>query len=264
MIIKVFYKQACRRFMIDDPDARSFDLISAKIRTLFNIPPKTPLDLRCRDFEGDWVTVASGDELAVVLENDLASPDDVLKIYVGGQEVKSSGKKSGSAGGEEGLRQEDEDREMEKLLQGRGEEGVEGITKREVIDMLRDISLYISHTDPATVTQWVSAERNLITPDTKQIPRGSVARQHGANAVAVAGWTVDAVCDWLRNVGFPEVESSFAEHDITGEILLALTSGVLKEMGMLSTGKRIRLLQCIADLREDARLSPPAAPSALT
>lgn len=39
------------------------------------------------------------------------------------------------------------------------------------------------------------------------------------------------------------------DHDITGDVLLDLTHDTLKDMGMTSTGRRIRLLKMIAELR---------------
>ena len=39
------------------------------------------------------------------------------------------------------------------------------------------------------------------------------------------------------------------EHDITGDVLLELTHDTLKDMGMASTGRRIRLLNIIGELR---------------
>lgn len=39
------------------------------------------------------------------------------------------------------------------------------------------------------------------------------------------------------------------DNDITGDILLDLTHDTLKDMGMHSTGRRIRLLKMIAELR---------------
>jgi len=39
------------------------------------------------------------------------------------------------------------------------------------------------------------------------------------------------------------------DNDITGDVLLDLTHDTLKDMGMTSTGRRIRLLKMIAELR---------------
>ena len=40
----------------------------------------------------------------------------------------------------------------------------------------------------------------------------------------------------------------FIAHDITGEVLLDLNHDVLKEMGITSTGRRLKLLKSIGQL----------------
>ncbi|KAI8590538.1 hypothetical protein BDZ88DRAFT_106179 [Geranomyces variabilis] len=226
MLVKVFYKDSCRRFTLDAPSAACFDSISDKIRSLFDIAPTSSLDLKCRDFEGDWVTVGTPDELALLLENDVSS-DESLKIYVDAPTPASAGASTPT-------------QTTARLAQ-------DGITKHEVIGMLRDISLYISNNDPGTVKQWVSAERNLITPESQP----QLLRPPSATDVQVAKWSVARVCAWAKAVGFGEMEKGFAENDISGKVLLALDSATLKELGLQSAGRRIRLLAHIAELKEE-------------
>ena len=41
----------------------------------------------------------------------------------------------------------------------------------------------------------------------------------------------------------------YAEHDILGDVLLALDNGMLKDMGVTSAGQRLRLVRALDDLR---------------
>ncbi|RKO89507.1 sterile alpha motif/pointed domain-containing protein [Blyttiomyces helicus] len=134
-----------------------------------------------------------------------------------------------------------------------GEERFDGsFTDREVLEILRDISLYITSRDLTPVKQWVSSAKSLITA-------------HKATAITtrpsriVDSWTVDDVCEWLGTVGFEDAVASFRDHDITGEVLLALGSSELKDMGIVSTGKRIKLLRLVGKIKDDHPASPSAA-----
>ncbi|KAI8818310.1 uncharacterized protein EV422DRAFT_179002 [Fimicolochytrium jonesii] len=177
-----------------------------------------------------------------------------------------------------------------------------------VLEMLRDISAYIScasrffppcvhagapvysglivrflshvyDADTATVTQWVSEERSLITPNAQppatlsagsrftQIrgPRAastspdSNGRNNAAGGAADsawAEWTLEAVCKWLEGSGFGEEEEKdliqrFADHAITGPLLSALSSDSLQAMGLKSIGRRTKLLERIRVLTSE-------------
>ncbi|KAF9584546.1 hypothetical protein BGW38_006071, partial [Lunasporangiospora selenospora] len=62
-------------------------------------------------------------------------------------------------------------------------------------------------------------------------------------------WSVDITGQWLVKNGYEDSVQVFKEHDITGDVLLDLSHDTLKDMGMTSTGRRIRLLKLIAELR---------------
>lgn len=66
-----------------------------------------------------------------------------------------------------------------------------------------------------------------------------------------AEWNVEEVVDWLRSKGFDDaVCDKFAEQEITGDVLLELDLAILKsEIGIVAYGKRIRIVNAIADLR---------------
>jgi class 3 adenylate cyclase/tetratricopeptide (TPR) repeat protein len=66
------------------------------------------------------------------------------------------------------------------------------------------------------------------------------------------------VGDWLRSIGLGEYAAAFADNHVDASVLPTLTSGDLKELGVLSIGHRKKLLAAIAELsrappqREDA------------
>ncbi|KAG0088792.1 Adaptor for signal transduction [Podila epicladia] len=152
-------------------------------------------------------------------------------------------------------------------------------TDTDMLEILRDISLFIctrgmdrAHGDnenpsaelPPGASSWVSAGKNLITPASAQnYQRLNYARAVRAkfpaanNTVALLNgldervhrWSVDTTGQWLNSNGFEDSIQSFKDNDITGDILLDLTHDTLKDMGMHSTGRRIRLLKMIAELR---------------
>ncbi|KAG8755383.1 polar growth protein [Serendipita sp. 396] len=63
-------------------------------------------------------------------------------------------------------------------------------------------------------------------------------------------WTVDQVVEWIRSKGFDEgVCGKFAEHEITGDILLEFDANMLKEIDIIAFGKRMKIANAISELR---------------
>ncbi|CAG8450047.1 14009_t:CDS:2 [Funneliformis caledonium] len=62
-------------------------------------------------------------------------------------------------------------------------------------------------------------------------------------------WDVQKVCQWLDEKGYHSERKHFIENDITGDILLELNLVTLKEINISSFGKRIRLKNEIALLK---------------
>jgi class 3 adenylate cyclase len=75
---------------------------------------------------------------------------------------------------------------------------------------------------------------------------------------------------WLRSLGLGKYEAAFRENDIDETVLPGLTHETLKELGVASIGHRVKLLDAIATLRNEASGQPqsvtvaPARPSAET
>jgi class 3 adenylate cyclase len=57
---------------------------------------------------------------------------------------------------------------------------------------------------------------------------------------------------WLRSLGLGKYEAAFRENDIDETVLPSLTHETLKDLGVTSVGHRVKLLDAIAALRNDA------------
>src|SRR5215467_512648 len=63
---------------------------------------------------------------------------------------------------------------------------------------------------------------------------------------------------WLRGLGLGKYEAAFRENDIDETVLPSLTHENLKELGVASLGHRVKLLDAIAALRNDASVQTPS------
>jgi class 3 adenylate cyclase/predicted ATPase len=77
------------------------------------------------------------------------------------------------------------------------------------------------------------------------------------------------VAGWLRSLGLGKYEAAFRENEIDETVLPSLTHETLKELGVTAVGHRLKLLDAIAVLRNDASVqtppvAAPARPSAAT
>ena len=70
-------------------------------------------------------------------------------------------------------------------------------------------------------------------------------------------WNMEEVLEWLRGKGFDEgVVEKFIEQEITGDVLLELDANLLKtEVGIQAFGKRVRIVNAIAELRRPPSFS---------
>jgi hypothetical protein len=63
-------------------------------------------------------------------------------------------------------------------------------------------------------------------------------------------WDVQQVCQWLSENGFNSEKKHFIENDVTGDVLLDLTMHTLKEINIISFGKRVHIMNTITSLKE--------------
>jgi class 3 adenylate cyclase/predicted ATPase len=64
---------------------------------------------------------------------------------------------------------------------------------------------------------------------------------------------------WLRSLGLGKYEAAFRENEIDETVLPCLTHETLKELGVTAVGHRLKLLDAIAALRDDAGGQSPSA-----
>ena len=63
---------------------------------------------------------------------------------------------------------------------------------------------------------------------------------------------------WLRSLGLGRYEAAFRENDIDETVLSSLTHETLKDLGVTSVGHRLKLLETIAALSNDASGKTPS------
>jgi class 3 adenylate cyclase len=69
---------------------------------------------------------------------------------------------------------------------------------------------------------------------------------------------------WLRSLGLGKYEAAFRENEIDETVLPSLTHETLKELGVTAVGHRLKLLDAIAALRNDASGKTPSVDVATT
>lgn len=65
-------------------------------------------------------------------------------------------------------------------------------------------------------------------------------------------WNVEQVVEWGRSKGWDEgaVVSKFAEHEISGDVLMEMDVNILKEIDIIAFGKRFQVANAIKDLKK--------------
>jgi class 3 adenylate cyclase len=69
---------------------------------------------------------------------------------------------------------------------------------------------------------------------------------------------------WLRSLGLGKYETAFRENEIDETVLPSLTHETLKELGVTAVGHRLKLLDAIAALRNNASGNVPSVDAATT
>ena len=69
---------------------------------------------------------------------------------------------------------------------------------------------------------------------------------------------------WLRSLGLGKYEAAFRENEIDETVLPSLTHETLKELGVSAVGHRLKLLDAIGALRNDAGGKAPSVDAATT
>ncbi|OQE22545.1 hypothetical protein PENSTE_c010G10397 [Penicillium steckii] len=100
------------------------------------------------------------------------------------------------------------------------------------------------------------------TPQPEQQHAPNVERASTSYVSNVGDWSPQEVVQWMRGLGFDnETVNKFFYNDISGSILLELQSDDLKELDIMSFGKRHRLMSSISSLRNSTVMSSTATSS---
>ncbi|KAJ3109614.1 hypothetical protein HDU97_003040 [Phlyctochytrium planicorne] len=211
-----------------DPEAVTYQRLRNKIKSLYGLL-QDDFTLKYKDHEGDLVTFESEEELKDIIEMDLKGKesDAVLKIYVFAPGTASS------------LDVDDLNAAMGSVNVGgppRASGGMVGpdipsaaegiprdpeLSRIHLLEILRDISLYIATRDLDPVKTWVSTERNFIPPSamasasasnsnrfTTVVKTTSAEGGDDKTKSSVKEWTVSEVEQWLVSNGFNDFASA--------------------------------------------------------
>ncbi|KAG0272472.1 Adaptor for signal transduction [Linnemannia exigua] len=272
--VKAWHRDDCRRLSIDIEQIQYQDL-KKKLQNTFQL--ENEFTVKYADMDGDLCTIAGTEEFEDMINSDLVKERKAtLRLQVIPNNASSrrpsilhrreSSDQSGTS-------------TVDAKGSGRGGPFDSDYADSDMLEILRDISLFICARGmdrhgaeqaesaladlPPGASSWVSAGKNLITPTSAQnFQRLNYARairskfpvSNGTDLLNgldghVYKWTVETTGHWLATNGYEDSIKSFKENDITGDVLLDLTHDTLKDMGMTSTGRRIRLLKMIAELR---------------
>ncbi|KAG0374847.1 Adaptor for signal transduction [Mortierella sp. AD032] len=269
--VKAWHRDDCRRLSIDIEQIQYQDL-KKKLQNTFQL--ENEFTVKYADIDGDLCTIAGTEEFEDMINSDLVKERKAtLRLQVIPNNASSRRPSILH-------RRESSDQSVvDTKGSSRGGPFDSDYADSDMLEILRDISLFIcargmdrhgtEHAEsaladlPPGASSWVSAGKNLITPTSAQnFQRLNYARAVRAKFPVSNGtdllngldshvykWTVETTGQWLNTNGYEDSIQSFKENDITGDVLLDLTHDTLKDMGMASTGRRIRLLKMIAELR---------------
>ena len=113
------------------------------------------------------------------------------------------------------------------------------------------------------VSRASAADTPVETFIVRQGPRSKLDSHHHLNHHCSSrhGALMD-LGDWLRSLGLERYEAAFRENEIDETVLPNLTAEDLKELGVAALGHRRKLLDAIADLRNDASRKAPSVETA--
>ncbi|KAJ1967619.1 hypothetical protein IWQ62_001738 [Dispira parvispora] len=258
--VKLNFLEECHRFTVA-PEAVTLELIYTKVKEFYHLEEPS-YSLSYRDPDGDRLTISTAAELEDVISEQLATPKPTIRIYVASK--CNQGLNRSSASSETGW---DIDPVAPTSVSGmaRARFGNE-FSEQEILNILRDISLFISGRDlNPEILSSVASEKNLITPqsltsldigpvNTILASKGDGDKGVNTNETVptndVGNWNADKVGEWLTSVGYGDYVAAVQDNHITGDVLLLLDDANLKDLGIQSVGLRVKLLQEIRKLKE--------------
>ncbi|KAF9965901.1 hypothetical protein BGZ70_003855 [Mortierella alpina] len=262
--VKAWLRNDCRLLSIDIEKIKYQDLMN-NIRSTFKLEKE--FTVKYADMDGDLCELSGTEEFEDLVNSDLVlERKGTLRLQV---IPKGSSRRPG-IDPFDSSDQSGEDETTHPTFNNKHADC-------DMLEILRDISLFICargmdrHGErenalaelPPGASSWVSAGKNLITPTSAQnfqrlkyarVVRAKFPDCDGAALLNgldghVDNWSVETTGQWLSSNGYEDTVQCFKDNDISGDILLDLTHDTLTDMGMHSTGRRIRLLTMIAELR---------------
>ncbi|KAJ1978335.1 hypothetical protein H4R34_003239 [Dimargaris verticillata] len=236
--VKLAFQEECHRFTVA-PAALSLDLLHHKVWEFYRLDSFAYL-LSYRDADQDLITLSRPDEVHDLV-NELTSAKPSIKLFILRKDHPSP------APSETSQVPIDEEPYIPQSVSGLARTRFgDDFTDQEILHILRDISLFIctrapenaTISEPTAPSQVVASkcEHLKLTPD-------------------VQGWTMDQVAEWLTRLDYGDYAPNVHENHITGDVLLQLSDTNLKDLGIQSIGKRIKLLKAIRKLQDRNLLS---------
>ncbi|KAI1301143.1 Adaptor for signal transduction [Mortierella claussenii] len=257
--VKAWHRDDCRRLSIDIEQIQ-YQELKKKLQNTFQLD--TDFTVKYADMDGDLCTITGTEEFEDLVNSDLVKERrGTLRLQViskSGSFSSGSNSSNGSGSRRPSIfhRRDSSDHSGTSTLAGDSKTIFDSqYTDCDMLEILRDISLFICargmdrHGEHAPTTA-----QNFQRLNYARAVRAKFPLSNGADLLQgldghVYKWSVETTGQWLNNSGYEDNVQIFKDHDITGDVLLELTHDTLKDMGMTSTGRRIRLLKMIAELR---------------
>ncbi|GAA6063545.1 hypothetical protein JCM10212_002657, partial [Sporobolomyces blumeae] len=114
-------------------------------------------------------------------------------------------------------------------------------------------------TSQASVLDQSRASSRLGTALTGETSPGPSVRGPGTDLKDLPadpmGWSVEDVVEWARQKGFDNLTiGKFAEHEISGDVLLEMDVAMLKEIDLVAFGRRVHIYNAIKELKSRRKL----------
>ncbi|KAF9988817.1 Adaptor for signal transduction [Mortierella antarctica] len=246
--VKAWHRDDCRRLSIDIEQIQYQDL-KKKLQSTFQL--ENEFTVKYADMDGDLCTISGTEEFEDLINSDLVKERKGtlrLQVIPKGTSRRPSILHRRESSDQSGTSTLGETKTTRPTFDNE-------YTDCDMLEILRDISLFICargmdrHGEHAPTSAQNFQRLNYARVVRAKFPvSNSAALLNGLDG-HVYNWTVETTGQWLLNNGYEDTVQCFKDNDITGDVLLDLTHDTLKDMGIHSTGRRIRLLKMIAELR---------------
>ncbi|XP_063902131.1 uncharacterized protein LOC135121782 isoform X2 [Zophobas morio] len=121
---------------------------------------------------------------------------------------------------------------------------LEDFSSSEIMQMLRDIALYIAARDEKEFLVKKTQTKRLITSNCRKNNL-----EEDAISTEVGQWSESQVSEWLQASGLKFFSSLFLENSINGSALLNIDDATLISMGISQAAKRWKIIKAVAALK---------------